>query len=111
MPFNFDFIDILRNYGQLPITSIHGALELVKERDAIKMTLDHSLLSDEMQKEQLQKLQQFQLRKELSDKQRQEYEDARLMNVHLLQQLTKSRLIQEKHRLAEKEEKKVSTNK
>ena len=33
------------------------------------------------------------------------------MNIHLLQQLTKSRLMSEKHRLAEKEETKVNTNK
>ena len=47
MPFNPDFFGILRDYGQLPIASIKESLDVVKEREALKMTIEHTLLPDE----------------------------------------------------------------
>ena len=47
MPFNPDFFRILREYGQLPIATVKESLDVVKEREALKLTLEHTLLSDE----------------------------------------------------------------
>ena len=47
MPFNPDFFRILRGYGQLPIATVKESLDVVKEREALKLTLENTLLSDE----------------------------------------------------------------